>query len=67
VIDRDNGMARALAGTGESRNAYRVLVRKSESKRSRGIFRRRWGDNIKINLKYCCIGFIWLRIETVTY
>jgi len=46
-------MARALASTGENRNAYRILMRKSEGKRSHGIFRSRWEDSIDINLKSC--------------
>jgi hypothetical protein len=33
------------------RNAYRVLVGKSEGKRPLGRTRRRWVDNIKINLR----------------
>jgi hypothetical protein len=31
----------------EKRNAYRILVGKSEGKRPLGIPRRRWVDNIK--------------------
>ena len=33
------------------RNVYRVLVGKPESKRSLGRLRRRWEDNIKMNLR----------------
>ena len=33
------------------RNAYRVLVRKPESKRPLGRPRRRWEDNIKMDLR----------------
>ena len=33
------------------RNAYRVLVGKPESKRPLGRPRRRWEDNIKLNLR----------------
>jgi hypothetical protein len=33
---------------GEKRNVYRLLVRKSEEKRSLGRPRRRWIDNIKM-------------------
>jgi hypothetical protein len=32
---------------GEKRNAYRLLVGKSEGKRPRGRPRRRWVDNIR--------------------
>ena len=35
----------------QSRNAYRVLVGKPEGKRPLGRPRRRWEDNIKINLR----------------
>jgi hypothetical protein len=34
----------------EKRNAYRILVGKSEGKRQLGRPRRRWVDNIKIEL-----------------
>jgi hypothetical protein len=36
----------------EKRNAYRVLVGKPEGKRSRGRRRRRWEDNIKMDLRW---------------
>ena len=35
----------------QSRNAYRVLVGKSKGKRPLGRPRRRWEDNIKIDLR----------------
>ena len=35
----------------KSRNAYRVLAGKPEGKRPLGRTRRRWEDNIKINLR----------------
>ena len=35
----------------QSRNAYRVLVRKPEEKRPLGRPRRRWEDNIKMDLR----------------
>ena len=35
----------------QSRNAYRVLVGKSEGRRPLGRPRRRWDNNIKINLR----------------
>jgi hypothetical protein len=34
----------------ETRNAYRILVGKPEGKRPFGRPRRRWVDNIKVNL-----------------
>jgi hypothetical protein len=35
---------------GEKRNAYRILVGKSEGKRPLGRPRRRWVDNIRMDL-----------------
>ncbi|KAJ4426421.1 hypothetical protein ANN_27235 [Periplaneta americana] len=40
-----------VARMGESRNAYRVLVGRPEGKRPLGRPRRRWGDNIKMDLR----------------
>jgi hypothetical protein len=40
-----------VARMGEKRNAYRILVENPEGKRPLGRPRRRWVDNIKINLK----------------
>jgi len=36
---------------GEIRGAYRVLVRKPERKRPLGRPRRRWEDNVKMDLQ----------------
>jgi hypothetical protein len=38
------------AGMAEKRNTYRILVGKPEGKRPLGRPRRRWVDNIKIDL-----------------
>jgi hypothetical protein len=40
-----------VARMGKKRNAYRILVGKPEGKRSLERPRRRWGDNIKIDLR----------------
>ncbi|KAJ4436661.1 hypothetical protein ANN_16792 [Periplaneta americana] len=40
-----------VARMGESRNAYRVLVGRPEGKRALGRPRRRWEDNIKMDLR----------------
>jgi hypothetical protein len=49
----------------ERRGVYRVLVGRPESKRSLGRPRRRWEDNIKMDLGEKeidgAIGFSWLR------
>jgi hypothetical protein len=53
---------------GEKRNAYRILVEKTEGKKSLWRPRRRWEDNIKMILKkqdgVVWTGYIWLRIVT---
>jgi hypothetical protein len=53
---------------GESRGAYRALVGKPEGKRPLGRPRRRWEDNIKMDLLEVrwgsWTGWIWLRIGT---
>jgi hypothetical protein len=36
---------------GDKRNAYTILVRKPEEKRPVGRTRRRWMDNIKVDLR----------------
>jgi hypothetical protein len=40
-----------VARMGEKRNAYRILAGKPEGKRPLGRPRRRWVDNIKIDLR----------------
>jgi hypothetical protein len=44
-------MVRHVAGMGESRGAYRVLVGKPEGRRSFGRPGHRWEDNIKMDLR----------------
>jgi hypothetical protein len=46
---------------GEKRTAYRIFVGKPEGKRPLGRPRRRWVDNIKIDLRAIgCDGVDWL-------
>jgi hypothetical protein len=44
-------IGRACSTNGEKRNAYSVLVGRPEGKRPLGRPRRRWVDNIKIDLR----------------
>jgi hypothetical protein len=43
--------ARHVARIGEKKNAYKILVGKSEGKRTLGRSRRKWVDNIKMILE----------------
>jgi hypothetical protein len=48
---------------GEGRSVYRVLVGKPERKRPLGRPRRRWEDNIRVDLQevgYGCVNWIGL-------
>jgi hypothetical protein len=53
---------------GEGRDAYRILVRRPEGRRPLDRPRRRWEDNIKMDLQEAgwgaWTGLIWLRIGT---
>jgi len=57
-----------VARMGEGRCVYRVLVRKPEGKRPLGRTRRRWEDNIKMDLQEVGCGLwtgsSWLGIGT---
>jgi hypothetical protein len=54
---KDDVMGMACSMNGEKRNAYKILVGKPEGKRPLGTRRRRWVDNIKINLRQ--VGMTW--------
>jgi len=48
---------------GERRGVYRGLVRKLEGKRPPGIPRRRWEDNVKMDLQEVgCGGMNWIEL-----
>jgi hypothetical protein len=48
---------------GERRGVYRILVGKPEGKRPLGRLRRRWEDNIKLDLREIGIdGANWIRL-----
>jgi hypothetical protein len=58
-------MGGACSADGEGRGVHRVLVGKPEGKRPLGKPRRRWDNNIKMEVR-CGVwtGLSWLRIET---
>jgi hypothetical protein len=48
---------------GENRGVYRVLVAKPEGKRPLGRPRRRWEDNIQVDLwEVGCRGMDWIEL-----
>jgi hypothetical protein len=50
-----------VARIGEGRGVYRVLVRRAESKRALGRSRRRWENNIRMDLREIWIdGANWI-------
>ena len=52
-----------VARMGEKRGVCRVLVRKPEGKRPLGRLRRRWEDNIKMDLQEVgCGGLDWIEL-----
>jgi hypothetical protein len=57
-----------VARMGEGRGAYRILVGRPEGRRPLGRPRRRWEDNIKMDIQEvgwgAWTGLIWLRIGT---
>ena len=56
-----------IARMGESTGVYRVLVGKPEGKKSLGRPRRRWEDNIKIDLQEVgCWGMDWIELAQDT-
>ena len=56
-------LAGHIARTGERRDVYRVLVGKPEGKRPLGRLRRRWEDNIKVDLLGVgCGGTDWIDV-----
>jgi hypothetical protein len=51
ILKDDMRWAGHVARIGEKRNAYRILVGKQDGKRPLGRSRRRWVDNIKMDLR----------------
>jgi hypothetical protein len=58
-------MGSYVARMGEMRNVYNILVEKPEGRRPFQIARRRWEENIRMDLREevgsVRVGFIWLR------
>jgi len=55
-----------VARMGEKRGAYRVLVGKPEGKRQMGRPRRRWVDNIRMDLQEVGCGYVdWIGLAQV--
>jgi hypothetical protein len=68
IKSRRKRWAGHVARFGEGRGAYRMLVGRPEVRRPLGRPRRRWEDNIKMDLQEvewgARTGLIWLRIGT---
>jgi hypothetical protein len=61
IKSRRMRLAGNVARVGEGRGVYRVLVGKPEGKRPLGRPRRRWDDNIKMDLQEVgCGGLDWI-------
>jgi len=62
---RRMGWAGHVARIGERRGVYRVLVGKPEGRRPLGRPRRRWEDNIKVDVQEVrCGGMDWIELAT---
>jgi hypothetical protein len=51
-----------VARMGEKRGAYRILVGRPEGRRPLGRPRRRWEDNIKMDLQEVGWGMDWIEL-----
>jgi len=60
---KKNEMGGACGVNGDEKGVYRVLVGKPEEKRPLGRPRRRWEDNIKVDLQEVgCGGMDWIEL-----
>jgi len=63
IKSRRMSWAEHVARMGERRGVYRVLVGKPEGKRPLGRPRRRWDDNVKMDLQEVgCEGMDWIEL-----
>jgi hypothetical protein len=61
ITSRRMRLTSHVARKGEKRNAYRLLVGKPEGKRPLGIPRRRWVNNIRMDLgEVVCCDVDWI-------
>ena len=61
IKSRRMRLAGHVARMGEERGVYRVLVGKPEGKRQLGRLRRRWVDNIRMDLHEVGFGYMdWI-------
>jgi hypothetical protein len=62
-MSEKNEMGGHVARMGEGRGLFRVLVEKPEGRRPLGRLRRRWDDNIKMDLQEVgCGGVDWIEL-----
>jgi hypothetical protein len=57
-----NEMGGVCSRYGEKKGAYRILVGEPEGRRQLGRLRRRWEDNIKIDLQEVGWGMDWIEM-----
>jgi hypothetical protein len=63
IKSRRMGWAGHVARMGEMKNACKILIGKPEVKQQRGIPRRIWEDNIRMDLREMGLeGFDWLHL-----
>jgi len=60
MISRKMRWARHVARMGDGRGVYRAVAGKPERKGSLGRPRRRWEDNIKLDLQKVRWGIYWI-------
>jgi len=57
-LSLDDTHLRMIVGNGEERGVYMVLVGKPEGKRPMGRPRRRWVDNMRLDLQEVGCGYM---------
>jgi hypothetical protein len=63
IKSRRRGWAGHVASMGEERNVYKVLMGKQEGKRPLGRLKRRWEDEIRMDLRETGWGSVdWIQV-----